>query len=91
MLPGGDAPSDKIPGEAIEEEELDTLDQKYNKVLVEAGGCGKFQIFTVAVIMCGLLSSSWYIYALTYYELMPPGGFQCLNATTNVTYGCEPY
>jgi MFS family permease len=41
--------------------------------------------------MCGLLSSSWYVYALTYYELMPPGGFQCLDATANEWYPCEPY
>ena len=58
-------------------EQPNSLAQKYESVLHEVGSCGLFQVLTVVSMLCGFLSSSWYVYAWSLFERMPEDGFLC--------------
>jgi hypothetical protein len=64
------------------------FDKKYDLLIDQTGGFGRFQWLNVSGFLCSMLSSGWYLYGLTFYELMPKSGFQCLE--NGVWVACTP-
>ena len=53
----------------IESNKQLTFDQKYDKILDQISG--RFTWFVISGFFCGMLCQTWFMYGLTYYELMP--------------------
>jgi hypothetical protein len=48
-----------------------SFNEKYDSILKQTGGFGPFHRLIISGFICSMLSASWYLYGLTYYELMP--------------------
>ena len=55
------------------------------KATKDRSGCGRYQYLLFFMVMAGTCSHGWYVYAITFYTMMP--GFECLQDT--LWYECS--
>lgn len=69
---------------------MEKFEQEYDKMLDQSGGIGRFQIYLLFVILCGMNATTMLYNSLSYLELEPE--YECnfggLWTSCNATYIC---
>jgi hypothetical protein len=54
---------------------MESLEDRYFQVVrdstMKGSGCGCYQIFALIVIKLGIISAGFFIYGLTYWQMVP--------------------